>query len=68
MVERYSPEEMDKFAEEASIELDILSKQEGVGVEKVADWLQTWFMKAGYRRLGRLLREYRSKTTPAKEG
>lgn len=67
MPERYSPEEMDKFAEDASLELDALSKDTTAGVEKVADWLQKWFMKAGYRRLGRLLREYRSKTTPTKE-
>ena len=66
MPERYSPEEMDKFAEDASLELNALSNDATAGVEKVADWLQKWFMKAGYRRLGRLLREYR-KITPTKE-
>ena len=61
MPERYTPEEMDQFAEEAGLQLDDLSKK--VDISLVADWVQNNFMKCGYRRLGRLLREYRSNKT-----
>lgn len=45
-------EQMDMAAREAAKELDALDRE---AVNKVAQWWRKWFLKAGHKRLGRLL-------------
>ena len=53
MAEReFDPKAMDKAAEEAAKELDNLEPNT---VEEVANWYKANYMKAGHKRLGRLL-------------
>lgn len=47
---------MDEAAVEAKEELKKLLKANPDGVE-ICNWVKKWFMKAGYKRLGRLLKE-----------
>lgn len=46
--------EMDQAAEEAARELEKIPQEK---VEPVADWWARWYMKAGHKRLGRVLLE-----------
>ena len=48
----YSFEEMDAFAKEAELELEKLDQK---SVEVVGNWWINWYMKAGHKRLGRIL-------------
>ncbi len=48
----FDPLAMDDAAAEAENEL---SEIEGDSVEIVANWMFKWYMKAGYKRLGRIL-------------
>jgi len=51
---RYTPEDMANFATEAQNELiDI----EDDAIKALGAWWDKWFMKAGHRRLGRILLE-----------
>ena len=49
--------DMDKAAKEAEKELDeLLDKQIGDdGAEEIMLWFKRWYMKAGYKRLGKLI-------------
>lgn len=48
----FDPQAMDDAATEAETELNSLPDET---VFPVADWMAKWFMKAGYKRLGRIL-------------
>lgn len=50
----FNMEEMDKAAGQAEIEL---SKMSDESIEAVALWFTRWYMKAGHKRLGRILVE-----------
>lgn len=56
MVERKSKEEtaaeMDAAAAEAEADLD---NMDPAAVKAMSDWLAKWYLKAGYKRLGRIL-------------
>jgi len=53
MAEQLTPEQMDSYAEDASKELIILGG-EGT-VAQLADWWRRWYLKAGHKRLARML-------------
>jgi len=55
---KYTPEQMDDFGEEAGIELDQLSRE--MDITQIADWVVRWYLKAGYKRLGRKMLEYKT--------
>jgi len=59
MMEKKSKEEimreMDAAADEAAVELTGLDQ---TAVKLVASWMKRWYMKAGYKRLGRILTRY----------
>ena len=46
---------MDNAANDASEELDKLLEEYPDGVNAVKDWVKKWFLKAGYKRLGKIL-------------
>ncbi|HDD43691.1 MAG TPA: hypothetical protein ENG63_02360 [Candidatus Desulfofervidus auxilii] len=48
-------EEMDKAAENAKEELKNLNEE---AVIQVAQWWNKWYLKAGHKRLGRILINY----------
>lgn len=52
--------DMDNAAMEAENELGELHGNNDKAVELVADWLGRYYMKAGYKRLGRVLLEYQT--------
>lgn len=51
--EQLSPEQMDGYAKEAGDELLVMC-EEG-SIPELADWWRRWYMKAGHKRLARLL-------------
>jgi len=53
-------EAMDKAAEEAAKELETLDVE---AVRVVAGWWKKWYLKAGHKRLGRLLVRKLQETT-----
>ena len=48
----FDPAEMDRAASEA--EQDLENLEDGV-VKAMADWWAKWYLKAGHKRLGRLM-------------
>lgn len=48
----FNPEEMDRAAERAKAELNLLPLYD---VLTVAYWWKGWYLKAGHKRLGRIL-------------
>ena len=52
--------EMDNAAHEAALELQELDLD---ATRLIADWMNKWYLKAGYRRLGRVLKEYSGKNS-----
>lgn len=52
-MEYYTAEQMDAFAEEAGKELMVMS--ESGDIHEVADWWRRWYLKAGHKRLARML-------------
>jgi len=55
---KFDPQAMDNAAAEA--ENDLLNVDEQALV-KVANWWRKWYMKAGHKRLGRILLQYAEK-------
>jgi hypothetical protein len=53
MSEQLTPEQMDAYAVEASHELLVMS--ESGTIAELADWWRRWYLKAGHKRLARLL-------------
>jgi hypothetical protein len=51
--EQYTPEEMDANAKDAERELIVMGG-EGT-VSQLADWWRRWYLKAGHKRLARML-------------
>jgi len=49
----FNVEDMDNAAKEAETELT--EKMPGEAVTQVAEWFAKWYLKAGHKRLGRLL-------------
>jgi len=52
-MEQLTPEQMDAYAAQAGDELLVMA--EAGTVAEVADWWRRWYMKAGHKRLARLL-------------
>jgi len=48
-------QKMDNAANEASEELDKILEQHPDGAQAVKEWVKKWFLKAGYKRLGKIL-------------
>lgn len=48
----FNPEEMDKACIEAEKDLENLQADT---VKSMADWFTKWYLRAGHKRLGRLL-------------
>ena len=51
----YDPQAMDEAAEVAEKELDVLRGDQPEAVEVVTAWFKANYMKAGYKRLGRII-------------
>ena len=52
-MELLTPEQMDANAHEASKELLVMC--ESGSIPELADWWRRWYLKAGHKRLARLL-------------
>lgn len=52
MAREFNPEEMDSAAKEAEQDLENL---EAEAVKAMSDWWAKWYLKAGHKRLGRVL-------------
>lgn len=50
--QEYNPQAMDEAAKEAELDLSNLTEE---AVRSMADWWAKWYLKAGHKRLGRLL-------------
>ena len=48
-------EQMDLAAGDAEKDLEGIPEEE---LKKVGDWVQKWYMSAGYKRLAKILRQY----------
>ena len=48
----FNPEEMDRAAREAEDDLQNLT---GEAVKSVSEWFAKWYLRAGHKRLGRVL-------------
>ena len=46
---------MDDAASEAMIEFEDIKEKHPEGVIAVEDWMKKWYLKAGYKRLGKIL-------------
>lgn len=55
MALQYDPEAMDLAANDAEADLKDVSVE---ALEAVAMWWKQWYMKAGHKRLGRILLQY----------
>ena len=52
---------MDDAATDAENDLATMSGDHDEAIQLVADWWASWFMKAGHKRLARILLQYKSK-------
>lgn len=46
---------MDDAASEAMMEFEDIKEKHPDGVIAVEDWMKKWYLKAGYKRLGKIL-------------
>lgn len=58
---KYTPEQMDGFADEASAELSkMMAADDEPTATAIANWWGKWYLKAGHKRLGRILLKYKA--------
>ena len=51
----FDPTEMNKAADNASLEIEEIREEHPEGLKAVEDWMKKWTSKAGYKRLGKIL-------------
>lgn len=60
----FDPQAMDNAATEAENDLNNIPDE---SVNPVAEWMLKWYMKAGYKRLGRILVQIAKEIKPEEE-
>ena len=50
-----SSQSMDEAASDAMMDFEDIKEKYPDGVKAVEDWMKKWFLKAGYKRLGKIL-------------
>lgn len=58
MAQQADTAKMDAAAIDAANELKNMSLADEADLDQVAAWFKSWYLKAGYKRLARLVMEY----------